>query len=71
MKPLLLLAITLLIAGCCENHEPIIVSKRTDINYSGDSLQPCMCSYFYDGYGRRFQNFIDSCSLYHVGDTIK
>lgn len=53
------------------NHRPIIIAKRTDVNYSNIPLRPCMCSYFYDGFGRKGQNFIDSCIKYNLGDTIQ
>jgi hypothetical protein len=67
MKPLLLICLLAIVAGCRKEQtgRPIIIQKF----YSEDKSY---CTYYYNGY-----NFIDavqfeeSCDKYQIGDTIK
>ena len=67
MKNIIILVICLLAIGCNRNTNgrPVIVNKFYKPNY------PCICEFYYDGLGCNGRMFTDSCSLYHIGDTIK
>lgn len=64
MKLILILLSIVLLSSCGPDHRPVINYKEPNV------YNKCLCDFNYDAGGWSSIHFVDSCSLYHIGDTI-